>query len=1593
MPFHQRTVAPRLLCRLNKKDTKSPVRSDLENGSPAGATGHPQIQKPVLFTSLEEVCCHALIGVLHQLSDLSRHAGGIFLEIETEVWHVARRSGQLRLRLETLKNTVRSQDPKKVKIPVSNLDEESKWAVHYAAPWHQQENVFLPTDRPACVEDLHRQAKVNLKNVLRDCDKLRKDGFRSSQYYSQGPTFSGSNMSDDSPQEDEDMDKKSEASSEDEEEEPVLPVRPRTPQPADSNDGAGSGWSKTMPLPTPEERMRQQAQAVQTDIVPINITAVTGHGDLRPHSMYIPGQYSTLGRVGSMNSGLRQSNTRDSSCQTEEVKVVPPSMRRIRAQRGQGIAAQMAASSGTISIASDSTSTIFAPQHNGGSQRFHSLPRQGARISLNFEPGYSSAPYRSEDCSAGALPKRIGTLQADDTTVQLRNSPKAIVRPKSEEVRSTLSEQAMAGPACMVSPHAAYSTLLIPNATLSCSSEVITIHTANSCSRPGTPQMRSVSSYPKDRPLSTAVVNGGSSQAQSATSSRRDSAVSLSTSTEVDSQCSTLNGTKGRKSQDTTSESSYSDGSLQSQGRVAADRWVNDTPENIVPKRPLTSSCSTPTNHIYSSPERSSNKTDASSLHSMDNDGYYTSMHTDSGIRTRSHNNMRGKMRHSMYECRMYDIQDDPSGFYSDRSLSRSISLRKSKKPPLPPARTDSLRRKPGKKTSANGSVLNETLIATLQQTLQMGVKGKVSSSSSQSPCSDYDDPWVPRPRSQSSISAGSSGLSASMANVYYICPVTPSQSDTSSLRSDYTETWGYYPDYPRQHGEQPHSPTSSSGAAAEFSNGSCLPSMSQASLPECQDSAAVVKPKTSSPDRVHRLTSPSSGYSSQSNTPTAGTPVPSGMRSMSPAGAKSKPKVPERKSSLLSSTSVSSSSTSLSSNTSDSAKNPLPPPPPPLPGLHTSPSMSPTFTLHDSREPLFTPPPPPPLPPSIPAYMGGKMIPPLHRTPETSPDMSSCSSSSDFPPPPPELLFDSGLPVSSDFSPPLPPPPPPLPHIIPKTPLRPPMYAMITPAAPPFGIKGQKEALRLVNADFKDNIAKESKLPPMPLITAQALQMVQLRSVKKLEHEGAVTTKAQDIGHALQSIKPKTPEKPQKLEPPNVLSLAVCSSRAANETEMQLSPTKKFGQEAGDLEDTLSETLADYCSDSVSPEESLHQLSPTVPAVASLNFTPKKKPPAVSKKPKLILKVPQSPPQPVSEERQPEVVDGDMVAVLSPQSGLSVSGMAEAPGATQQQHMEDQMGDHSGSSTTPMTQSRESLSSEASTESLQEAKTSTVVRQKLSFLGEKSISDRHRDRQQDSSNTMDSISSKEEENGDIFEDSVVSCSSPVADADVFEDMVTPTRPRTTEDLFAAIHRSKRKVLGRRESEEERSRGHSPSPPVTPTSSSPASASLPRHASSIQRNLRKSATSSDNFKALLLKKGSRSETGFRISATEMLKNTDPRFHRTRSESSLELSSPDSPGGSPSRGKQVAEEWARSEGFSPRFPGIGYSSLVGSRYGRSRTPPSAASSKYNARSRIPSSPMTVICEGDGELMEAGIDCEEVGSPLQDSNGTSHNGNGS
>ncbi|XP_065820225.1 NHS-like protein 1 isoform X4 [Labrus bergylta] len=1630
MPFHQRSIEPRRVSRLSARDGRTPGEEP----------GRRKLRKPVLFSSLDEVGCHTLTNIIHQLSDLSRHASDIFLGIEMEAGMVFRRSCRIHGRLQRLQCEVRKFDPKNIKIPVSNLDEESKWTVHYTAPWHQQENVFLPGSRPPCVEDLHRQAKVNLKTALRECDKLRKDGFRSSQYYSQGPIFNDPAESTISMQDEEDdeNDKKSTASSA-EDNKSQLSMRPHTPL-GSSEGGEGSevdgqvGWNKSAPLPTPEEKMRQTAKAVPTDIVAINVTAAKGHGgELRPHSMFIPGQYSTLGRAVSVSSTLRRSQTKDTSCQTEEIKIVPPSMRRIRAQRGQGIAAQMAgistsSSTGSISISSSDSSGILMLQNqfNGDPSRFHSLPRQGARVSLSADPIYSSTPIKSVEQLT--TQRQIGKLQVDETAVHMRHAPRSgtLPRPKSQEVRGTQASDWGGGPACVVSPHAAYSTSLIPNATMSGSSEVITLNT--SAQLPHSP----ASAYPTARPLSLAY------------STNTDHLVSSPGAFTHSSTCPALaTSTPTHAANDgrlivaaPASESGQSDSSIHSHSTLAPtppsclqeEHWIYDTPENVVVQhRTLTSSCSTPINQLYSSLDHSSRTTtDSSSLYSQDNDGYYTSMHMDSGLRSRSHGSgpsaAAGRAtRHSMYECRELANQEDSGSLYSDRSLSRSISLRKSKKPPLPPARTDSLRRKPGGKkplggvsaisgtNEPDGAMLNETLIASLQQSLQLGLrggkgKGASPSSPSHSPSSDYDDPWVLRPRSQSSISAGSSAASfranangGGVSNVYSLCHMTPAQSETSSLRSDYADSWGYYMDYPRNHGDQreqtppEHNTNNLSNGAqmGDLQNGGEIHKNNQAAGAPGQEGRVAVKPKmsTSSPDRVHRLTSPSSGYSSQSNTPTAGTPVPSVVRSMSPSGSRPRPKVPERKSSLLSSVSMSSSSTSLSSNTSDSLKSfgPAPPPPPPLP---LSSSSTP-------NTPMSPPPPfPPPLPPSScegTPPSSTQQGPTLRLTP-------ACSTSPEFPPPPtPEMLISPSSSFNGSFSPP-PPPPPPVPSMGPPPP--PPLPAFVPSSSPSF-VKAAKDSP-------KPEHSSSPKKSPKPLITPFALQSVQLRSVKcpeekingKSEH-----TRAQETGmDLLQGLKPQNQEKSSPLEHPNILCLSNCSQEVDSRNSSP-SPVSKL------LEDfSFDCSITDYTPESAlingkGEDQSYIFLNgkEPCPQESSKSSPAKQKPPAVSKKPKISF-LPPFNAQTFNEQAPSSQED---IPILS-----HTEDQVDGPKRDTKEEEKEIKVEQREVDEEDISESSELLveSSETSTVSPDELQLSAPYGQETRFEYELCTNgEAHEEEEEEgdgTSSTTGSVSSKDDDNGEVFDSSTAESSpAPSANGTPEGKMVTPTpsRTRTTEDLFAAIHRSKRKVLGRRESDEEKSRtGSQPqSPPVTPTITPPASISpSSRQTSSIQRNLRKSSTSSDTFKALLLKKGSRTETSFRMSAAEMLRTTDPRSQRTRSESALDspAASPSSPTHSPltspGRGKRATEEWSRYEALSLSSPTSPYS-IGGFKYGRSRTPPSAASSKYNARNRILSSPMTVICEREGELAESeyGDTAESLSGPknqtlpvLQDSNGT-------
>ncbi|NXK56213.1 NHSL2 protein, partial [Chauna torquata] len=124
--------------------------------------------------------------------------------------------------------------------------------------------------------------------------------------------------------------------------------------------------------------------------------------------------------------------------------------------------------------------------------------------------------------------------------------------------------------------------------------------------------------------------------------------------------------------------------------------------------------------------------------------------------------------------------------------------------------------------------------------------------------------------------------------------------------------------------------------------------------------------------------------------------------------------------------------------------------------------------------------------------------------------------------------------------------------------------------------------------------------------------------------------------------------------------------------------------------------------------------------------------------------------------------------------------------------------------------------------------------------------------------------------------------SDKTADSIAEEDDDVFVASRTTEDLFTVIHRSKRKVLGRKEPGDTfGSRPNSHSPVKTsgsPTGESPAAVV----------STGKSSSRNEDFKALLQKKSSKTSAGTRPSAAELLKTTNPLARRVITEFAPEL---------------------------------------------------------------------------------------------------------
>ncbi|XP_069492918.1 actin remodeling regulator NHS isoform X2 [Ambystoma mexicanum] len=1494
MPFAKRIVEPQWLCRY-----AGPVGSPEEAADAEGAG-------PVLeLCALSNV---ALSRVLRQLSALARHAASLFQELEADIQQAGRRVSALQGRIGGVQRTVGGLDPKLEPVPVSNLDAESKLSVYFQTPIHQQRNIFLPTTRPPCVEELHYYAKQNLRALRRE-HRHRGDsrGRRISASISVAPPFPAFPVI--RSQKRRDIKERPQIPSQpppEDDADVMLGQRPKNPVPnIPSTLDKQTNWSKALPLPTPEEKMKQESQVISSCIIPINVTGVgfdreasircslvhsqsvlqrrrklrrrkTISGIPRRVQQEIDSDESPVARERNVivhtNTDLassvgRRSGTRDSECQTEEILIAAPSRRRIRAQRGQSAVAALSHSAGNIVALADGGDHMFTTVVSSRI-RSRSLPREGARNSdEDHTLGAKTSIYEAEDY----LPNSESDLDKGKDNIidqglkdhqpvgltcsQHHHSPQLNLH---ERGRSRLSRMADSG-SCEISSNS--DTFGSPIHSFS-TSGVLSSHMDQK----------------DDHQSSSGNWSGSSSTCPSQTSETIPPAASppLTGSSHCDSELSLNTGPNTGEDSNIFISEQYDDPMDKIRGHRASSFTSTvadllDDPNNsntsdsewnylhhhhdascrrdFSPVRskadsldcPSFTSMATYDSFLEKSP---SEKADTVSHFSVDTEGYYTSMHFDCGLNGGKsyvcnyaalgpgggHNTSGAS---SLTNCIWRDYVDHR------RQERQSISLKKPKAKPAPPKRSSSLRKSDihtdvPEKTEPKISIGQHMSHISREMKLPLELSNAPSRVDISRLSSQKEHLWVNQEDNHT--------------------PETPSYKEEGAEQSHYADLWLLND----LKSNDPYRSLSNSSTATgttviecikspESSESQTSPATSRAtspSLPSVENEF-----KLSSPEKLAGLASPSSGYSSQSETPTSSFPTSFFSGPLSPGGSKRKPKVPERKSSLQQS----------------SSKNG-------------------NVTLSKELE----------LP----------IIPPTHL------DLSAL-------------------------------------HVLNR----------------PFPHRPQLHAFH----HAKQNLQSETmNLNPKPTlaITPSVLKSVQLKSIKKREELKQKDTNTDFLCGQEASLMEED-YSISKCKPPAVARKPI-SRQFSIEEAIPFIDASPFEAVLDNLNSEKGSILQGQSVYTNIMEAASNEVTLEVPSL----------------KDRLCIA-----PLQRTEQREDSESIQETDAMIKYDSGLFYKGKIPEHLQTQHEipadccqvlesidgaisHMESHSSSAGVSYQLDLSQHSTKVPGNTS-EHEPEISTVNALSEKCleqeniqaSGVLTKSASDDSMT--EETQESLDDTSWKESSQSD---DSLASPMGEDSHPEVDDVFVSPNRPRTTEDLFAVIHRSKRKILGRKESGDAAARNRLKASSGTNTAVLAAAAvaspaGTQRSPGMIYRNAKKSHTSSEEFKLLLLKKGSRSDSSYRMSATEILKSP------ISAKSPGELSGDSSPNSDDSiQLSPGAEAFSPLSPCSPRVNTEGFSpkaTTASSRVGRSRVPPVASSSRYSVRCRLYNAPMQAISEGETE----------------------------
>uniref|UniRef100_A0A3P8TLR5 NHS actin remodeling regulator n=1 Tax=Amphiprion percula TaxID=161767 RepID=A0A3P8TLR5_AMPPE len=1510
MPFAKRVVEPQLLCRYQIPNEEGLVFEDL--------------------VSISNV---ALSRTLRQLSDLAKHACSIFQELENDLTSTNQRVRGLQTKISQLQQTCSELDPKQEAVPVSNLDVESKLTAHYQAPWHQQRNVFHPSTRPACVEELHRQANFNLWALHRDHQRRRSGSrerrvtisisalppmplYPSPQVVQRGAnltTFESTRSS--SPTECcrfSPWSRKA-APSDPDTDGVALGHRSKFPIPnIPSTLDKQTNWSKALPLPTPEERMKCNSQVITSCVIPINVTGVGFDRDASVrcslvHSQSVLQRRRKLRRRRTVAGVPRQvqqdldsddspgsrertvivhaspditpSNeelashlsTRDSGCQTEEFLISgAPSRRRIRAQRGQGVSLSLSHSAGNISSLPDSADAMFSASV-GARLRSRSLPRDGSRM---LDNGHNDSDDEEELSPFNAEsflpgPRELILKDEGESTDDQAMPEHQLGSLKYNQLSESPERSWMERTRSQLPRKADMGSCEISSSSDTFSSPVHSVSTAG--------VLGGQMDHKDDHQSSSGNWSGSSSTCPSQTSETIPPAASppLTGSSHCDSELSLNAATHANDDQTSFVLDPYQ--GLRTQRAGSFSSTAMDILEEVGVSTPIEGDWG----YSHPEPPRPQNFSPEPSREAESSLGCpsFTSMATcESSYSDKPPSEKADTVSH-------YSV--DTEGYYTSMHFDCGLKGSKSFTYNCAPSGSDC------GLFDLNGHMTLGRRCLSLKKPKVKPSPPK-RSSSLRKICSEGNIPDKKEPK----ITCGQQlPLTSKERKMQLVLSGSPGHMENSSLVREPLVIWGV-----EGSADLPDLGILSSTDAHSFKDEGVVQS-------DYADLWLLNDLKSSDP------------YRSLSNSSTAtGTTVIECIKSQ------------ESSESQTSQSGSRATTPSLPSVEGDFKLTS----PEKLAGLaspssgYSSQSETPTSSFPST---FF----PGPMSPS-----SGKRKP---KVPERKSSLSSLSLQS--------LSCREGATSKRDL----------------ELPVIPPSHLDLSALQ---SVSNKASAYRTQTQILQQNkqraavSAKPVAAPSSdvfsahPLsITPTVLHSVQLRPISK-ELEGNHDDKAVS-----------------RLQYPSVNLQSTLSSSKSLELKSPLMYNSHHNHltSSKNLCESLFTSNEELVSGDAACQSEMRSKQDTKASLERLQSDP-----SLDQKGEDVLEGEET----FRESVEPSVCSGDF-------GSLSELLQQQQNERREQETCPPASVPHSSPS------SYNSLDKVPATDSQSETLQVSPISDEDSREAENdssgvSAESASQDGKEDSTAETEDYFSKDSTPSD-------SAVSPLNDESRSEDdsvFLSPTKARTTEDLFAMIHRSKRKVLGRKDSAEVAVRNRlgaaSGNTPPSSTVSSPVSVSSPstpsvtppglqRVSGPIYRNAKKSSTSNEEFKLLLLKKGSRSDSSYRMSATEILKS--PVTPKTPGESLAESPRHPEEPASPQQQQQSGPEQlsspfpkANSEGFSPKsFP-----TSSSSRQGRSRIPPPANSSRYGMRSRLYSAPMQAISEGETENSDGSPhdDCSSQGS---------------